>query len=159
MRVSGGARSLQCSWYKSGVISGSGVMPSLSVCRLMTEIRRPSLASTGALMHFVRNIPLVCAHSSLLYNSTMMLQSISGGVVHALPADLKTMLKTKKPVRTIWEGLTPLARNEWICWVESAKMVDTRSRRLARVESDLLHGKRRPCCWAGCIHRAKTGKA
>lgn len=89
----------------------------------------------------------------------MILQQISGGVAHKLPADVKTMLKAKKLVRTIWEDLTPLARNEWICWVESAKLVDTRARRLQRVESDLLHGKRRPCCWAGCIHRAKTGKA
>ena len=55
-----------------------------------------------------------------------------------------------------WENLTPLARNEWICWVEDAKKSETRHRRIGRVCADLKEGKRRPCCWGGCPHREKN---
>lgn len=78
---------------------------------------------------------------------------ISGGVVHKLPQDLRVALVTDVAVRNLWEDLTPLARNEWICWIESAKKLETRNRRVSRVREDLLKGKRRPCCWAGCVHR------
>ena len=44
-----------------------------------------------------------------------------GGVVHELPADLKKALASDPHVLTAWEDITPLARNEWICWIESAK--------------------------------------
>lgn len=80
---------------------------------------------------------------------------ISGGVVHALPSDLKAELRKSKTALAAWEDITPLARNEWICWVENAKLIDTRKRRIVRTSADLAHGKRRPCCWAGCIHRNK----
>lgn len=40
---------------------------------------------------------------------------ISGGVVHDLPVDLKTMLSAHPRALTTWEDITPLARNEWIC--------------------------------------------
>jgi hypothetical protein len=57
----------------------------------------------------------------------------------------------------LWQALTPLGRNEFICWVEDAKKSDTRARRIQRTCAELLEGKKRPCCWAGCIHR--TDKA
>jgi hypothetical protein len=60
-------------------------------------------------------------------------------------------------VLALWEDLTPLARNEFICWVEDAKQPKTRQRRIRRTSEELLEGKRRPCCWIGCIHR--TDKA
>ncbi|RDX36350.1 hypothetical protein DZA50_04600 [Kangiella sp. HD9-110m-PIT-SAG07] len=81
--------------------------------------------------------------------------SLSEGVVHSLPKDLKTSITNDRSVVEIWENITPLARNEWICWVENAKKVETRQRRIARVSSDLKAGKRRPCCWPGCPHRQK----
>ncbi|MEH6757716.1 MAG: YdeI/OmpD-associated family protein [Parasphingorhabdus sp.] len=56
-----------------------------------------------------------------------------------------------------WQGLTPLGRNEFICWVDDAKQSKTRQRRIKRTCEELLEGKRRPCCWSGCIHR--TDKA
>ncbi|MBV9303215.1 MAG: YdeI/OmpD-associated family protein [Acidobacteriaceae bacterium] len=49
--------------------------------------------------------------------------------------------------------MTPLARNEWICWIESAKKAETRSHRIEWGCSSLKDGKRRPCCWPGCVHR------
>lgn len=80
-------------------------------------------------------------------------QKLSGGVVHSMPADLRKALLASKSARVAWEDITPLARNEYICWVENAKGIDTRARRVRRTIEELNEGKRRPCCWVGCIHR------
>ncbi|MBI4094651.1 MAG: YdeI/OmpD-associated family protein [Candidatus Liptonbacteria bacterium] len=77
------------------------------------------------------------------------------GAVHSVPADLRRALVSAKAARSAWEDITPLARNEWICWVTSAKKPETRNRRIERTRAELTEGKRRPCCWAGCIHRQK----
>jgi hypothetical protein len=82
-----------------------------------------------------------------------MTEQISGGLVHELPGDLVSALTATKKVTELWQGLTPIARNEFICWVEDAKQVKTRERRIKRTVEELLEGKKRPCCWAGCIHR------
>ncbi|MDC7235590.1 MAG: YdeI/OmpD-associated family protein [Spirochaetales bacterium] len=78
---------------------------------------------------------------------------ISGGVVHKLPEDLEVLLRESTELYTLWESLTPLGRNEWICWIEDAKREDTRIRRISRLRDQLMEGKRRPCCWPGCPHR------
>jgi hypothetical protein len=78
---------------------------------------------------------------------------ISGGTVHKMPADLHKALIANPKVLALWENITPLARNEYICWVENAKQIETRNRRVQRSCQELLEGKRRPCCWVGCIHR------
>ncbi|HYF29220.1 MAG TPA: YdeI/OmpD-associated family protein [Candidatus Paceibacterota bacterium] len=83
----------------------------------------------------------------------MTTESISAGTVHALPADLRKTLTTDRAARTAWEDLTPLARNEWICWVTSVKKDETRKNHIKRLIEELKEGKRRPCCWIGCIHR------
>ena len=82
-----------------------------------------------------------------------MSTKISAGTVHKLPADLRKALAANKKVLVLWENITPLARNEYICWVENAKQIETRKRRIQRTYEELLEGKRRPCCWLGCIHR------
>src|SRR3990170_2299959 len=78
---------------------------------------------------------------------------ISGGTVHKMPADLRKALAADEKVLALWEDITPLARNEYICWVENCKQIETRKRRVQRTCQELLEGKRRPCCWVGCIHR------
>jgi uncharacterized protein YdeI (YjbR/CyaY-like superfamily) len=78
---------------------------------------------------------------------------ISDGAVHKVPQDLKQTLITTPAVSTVWENITPLARNEWICWITSAKKDETRDRRIKIMLENLQKGKRRPCCWAGCTHR------
>ena len=83
----------------------------------------------------------------------MTTKNISGGTVHQLPADLRKALAADARVLALWEDITPLARNEFICWVENAKQVETRNRRIRRTCEELLEGQRRPCCWLGCIHR------
>ena len=77
----------------------------------------------------------------------MSQKKISSGVVHEVPADLKKALTSDPQALTAWEDITPLARNEWICWIESAKKAETRSRRIEWGCSSLKDGKRRPCCW------------
>lgn len=83
---------------------------------------------------------------------------ILGGTVHVLPEDLETVFRSDLTALAAWETLTPLSRNEWICWIETAKLIETRQRRLQRAQSELVEGIRRPCCWPGCIHREKNGK-
>jgi hypothetical protein len=68
-------------------------------------------------------------------------------VVHDLPVDLKRALTSDAKALETWEDITPLARNEWICWIESAKKAETRTRRIEWGGSSLNAGKRRPCCW------------
>lgn len=80
-------------------------------------------------------------------------KKIATGVVHEIPADLKKALTADSKALLIWEDITPLARNEWICWIISAKQSETRIRRIKVGLSKLRSGMRRPCCWAGCIHR------
>ena len=83
----------------------------------------------------------------------MARKNILGGVVHKVPTDLYKILTLNKKVDLVWENITPLARNEWICWIESAKKLETRNRRIRIMSEKLVAGKHRPCCWAGCTHR------
>lgn len=91
------------------------------------------------------------------YYGDMSKTAISGGVAHKLPTDLQKALATSPKALAAWEDITPLARNEWICWNVSVKTDDTRKNHIKRTISELTQGKRRPCCWMGCIHR--TDKA
>lgn len=79
---------------------------------------------------------------------------LSSGTVHRVPKDLLESLTNSKSIE-IWNSLTELGRNEYICWVTSAKKSETRDKRISRTLQDLTKGKRRPCCWAGCPHRVK----
>ena len=83
----------------------------------------------------------------------MTTKNILNGTVHKLPDDLRKSILADKKVLELWNDITPLARNEFICWVESAKQTKTRERRIKRTSEELLEGNRRPCCWIGCIHR------
>ena len=80
------------------------------------------------------------------------------GPLHTVPADLRKALSSAATAQAAWRDLTPLARNEWICWVISAKQRTTRSRRIQRAVEELEEGKRRPCCWPGCPHRRATAR-
>ena len=79
---------------------------------------------------------------------------IKKGPVHRLPQDLSHALNTSPKAMSIWKNtITPLAKNEWICFVTSPKKPETRKHRILRTIADLQNGKRRPCCWPGCPHR------
>lgn len=83
----------------------------------------------------------------------MTKKGIASGVVHSVPDDLRKVLTSLPAVLAVWQDLTPLSRNEWLCWIISAKKLETRDRRIRIMRENLLVGKRRPCCWAGCPHR------
>jgi len=82
-----------------------------------------------------------------------MTKNVSSGTVHKVPADLHEALTSDPKALTLWESLTPLARNEWICWTILVKKEETRKDHVKRVVTELKEGMRRPCCWIGCIHR------
>ena len=82
---------------------------------------------------------------------------MKGGTAHPLPKDLKQAVSGNTKVLAAWEDITPLARNEFICWVTSAKLPETRARRIKVALDKLNRGERRPCCWAGCPHRERNG--
>lgn len=82
-----------------------------------------------------------------------MSKTLSQGTAHNIPPDLRIALDRDQRAVEAWEDLTPLARNEWICWVTFVKKEETRAEHVARVVSQLKEGKRRPCCWIGCPHR------
>lgn len=81
------------------------------------------------------------------------MKNISQGVAHSVPGDLKKAIVSDPSLVERWQDLTPLARNEWICWAVSVKKPETRLNHINRIKVELLQGKRRPCCWAGCKHR------
>ncbi len=82
----------------------------------------------------------------------MVKEQLSQGVVHTIPNDLKNALLSDESVIERWNDLTPLARNEWICWTITTKKPETRQNHIDRIMTELIAGKRRPCCWAGCMH-------
>ncbi len=83
-----------------------------------------------------------------------MSTTIATGVVHIVPANLKRALLEAPKTLTLWNALTPLARNEWICWTISVKKKETRTHHIERLIAEIKAGKRRPCCWPGCPHRS-----
>ena len=104
-------------------------------------------------MRSAPSCPLRC------YGGPVTTQTVPGGVVHELPTDLRETLVADATALAAWLDITPLARNEFICWVEDAKQQKTRERRIRRTQEELLEGMRRPCCWPGCAHRERNGKA
>ncbi len=72
---------------------------------------------------------------------------------HKLPDDLKKALIDSSEAMIAWRSISPIARNEWICWTISVKQEATRKNHVKRTVRELAEGKRRPCCWIGCVHR------
>lgn len=87
-----------------------------------------------------------------------MNNTLHHGTIHQLPQNLKSVLSSNKNLPEIWNNLTPLARNEWICFVSMPKKEETVLKRLERTKEDVLKGKKRPCCWPGCPHHRESAK-
>ncbi|HEU5387313.1 MAG TPA: YdeI/OmpD-associated family protein [Streptosporangiaceae bacterium] len=92
------------------------------------------------------------------HSNAAVSERVPGGVVHHLPADLRGALIASPTALAAWRDITPLARNEFICWVLDAGQDSTRARRIRRTQEELENGQRRPCCWPGCQHRDRNGK-
>ncbi len=70
----------------------------------------------------------------------MNTKTIAHGVVHKIPNDMRSCILATQQIADIWQSLTPLARNEWICWIESAKKSETRERRTRIMQDKLMQG-------------------
>ena len=121
----------------------------------LTKTRGPAVTKKiGTQQHGVaaRRLPVLANQAT---PSAVMPKEVPGGVVHELPPDLRRALSSVSEVLRRWASFTPLARNEYICWIEDAKQAATRARRIHRAREDIENGKRRPCCWPGCKHRER----
>ncbi len=83
----------------------------------------------------------------------MQTKEIENGILHEIADDMKAVLVAEDSLSQIWNKLTPIQRNEWICWVTIVKKPETRVEHIQRMTEDLKSGKRSPCCWPGCPHR------
>lgn len=80
------------------------------------------------------------------------------GILHEVPPDMKKVLRADPEILERWNTLTPIQRNEWICWVTIVKKAETRVGHIQRMVAELTEGKRQPCCWPGCPHRRPSAK-
>ena len=87
-----------------------------------------------------------------------MNKKILSGVVHEVPEDMEKTLKADTDILNQWNNLTPIQRNEWICWVTIVKKSETRAEHIYRMIEELKEGKRQPCCWPGCPHRRPSAQ-
>jgi len=117
------------------------------------SLARPVIAPSGR--EVLRSLATMRPASS--YRGPVSGPRLPGGVVHKLPGDMRKALIANPTALVAWKDITPLARNEFICWVEDAKQEMTRERRIRRTQEELEEGQRRPCCWPGCTHRERTG--
>jgi uncharacterized protein YdeI (YjbR/CyaY-like superfamily) len=85
-----------------------------------------------------------------------MQTTLSPSALHPIPKMLQEDMAMYPNSVAVWEDITPLARNEWICWITSAKQEQTQRKRMRVMHDMMAQGKRRPCCWPGCPHREKN---
>jgi hypothetical protein len=64
-----------------------------------------------------------------------------------LPSDLRTAVEGSPEARAMWAKITPMARWEWLRWVNGTKNPDTRKHRIEVSISKMKKGMRRPCCF------------
>ena len=87
-----------------------------------------------------------------------MHKTILSGIVHEIPEDIAKILLENDAILDKWNALTPIQRNEWICWVTIVKKEQTRAEHIIRMMDELKAGKRKPCCWPGCPHRRSSAQ-
>ncbi len=79
--------------------------------------------------------------------------TIEPSALHELTVDMESVLTKDKTLLNKWNGLTPIQRNEWICWVTIPKKQETKDDHLNRFGIEIIEGQKSPCCWPGCPHR------
>jgi len=87
-----------------------------------------------------------------------MRSKILNGVLHEVPEDVQHILMAETGLLEKWNALTPIQRNEWICWITMVKKSETRAEHINRMMGELNGGKRQPCCWPGCPHRKPNAR-
>lgn len=87
-----------------------------------------------------------------------MTKEITAGILHEVPEDIEKALLSEVELIDRWNALTPIQRNEWICWVTIVKKAETRVHHIHRMIEELGEGKKQPCCWPGCPHRRPSAQ-
>ena len=85
---------------------------------------------------------------SLGDSAAVEIEPVSDWPEPALPPDFKAALVEAPPlIRDLWEDITPMARWEWVRWIDATNNPDTRKKRVQVSISKMKSGKRRPCCF------------
>jgi hypothetical protein len=80
--------------------------------------------------------------------ATLEIESVKDWPEPIVPLDLETALAAApQKIQDLWKGITPMARWEWVRWVNATQNADTRKRRVEVSISKMKSGKRRPCCF------------
>lgn len=96
-------------------------------------------------------------------SATLEIESVKDWPEPSVPQDLKTALAAApQKIQDLWKEITPMARWEWVRWVNATQNPDTRKRRVEVSISKMKNGKRRPCCFnlAACTdpNLSKNGR-
>ncbi len=75
------------------------------------------------------------------------LNQIKDWIEPTLPLDIEKSLKSEKDLFSLWKTFTPMARWEWIRWINSTGNSETRTKRIKVAIDKMYKGERRPCCW------------
>lgn len=80
--------------------------------------------------------------------ATLEIEPVKDWPEPAVPQDLQTALAAApQKIQDLWRAITPMARWEWVRWVNATQNPDTRRRRVEVSVSKMKSGKRRPCCF------------
>ena len=96
-------------------------------------------------------------------NATLEIEAVKEWPEPSVPQDLrKALAAAPQRIQDLWRQITPMARWEWVRWVNATKDPETRKRRVEVSLSKLRSGKRRPCCFnlAACTdpNLSKNGR-
>ena len=96
-------------------------------------------------------------------SATLEIDSVTDWPEPSVPQDLRTALAAApQKTQDLWKQITPMARWEWVRWVNATQNPDTRRRRVEVSISKMKSGKRRPCCFnlAACTdpNLSKNGR-
>lgn len=95
--------------------------------------------------------------------ATIEVETLKDWPEPTVPKDLEAALAVApQKIQEMWEGITPMARWEWVRWVNATQNAGTRKRRVEVSISKMKSGKRRPCCFnlAACTdpNLSKNGR-
>ena len=96
-------------------------------------------------------------------SATLEIEPVKDWPEPNVPQDLEAALAAApQRIQDLWEDITPMARWEWVRWVNATQNPDTRKRRVEVSISKMKSGKRRPCCFnlAACTdpNLSKSGR-
>lgn len=108
-----------------------------------------ALEPDGKGSHWFEITKEVRKHIRTDLNSTLTLdiEAIDKWPEPEIPLDLKKALSDNPKAYSTWKDITPMARWDWIRWINSTKNPETRKKRILVTFSKFNSGKRRPCCF------------